>query len=336
MPLPFTFGPPTTSATGTNLDDDFNAIARYIVTTCTITGTNTLVLAPFSDSPAVSAYRNIQIFSGRAAATNTSTVTASVSGLATLNVYKDTPSGPTLLSGGEIVINNYFQLVYDSLLNSGSGGFHLLTTPATSAGTVTSVATGSGLAGGPVTTTGTISLASISDSRLQANISGGSAAPIANTLTGILDHILGTTQGSIINRSASAWIASTETSWNPVISFGGASTGVTYTTQVGQYLAIGFLTVAMFNIVLSSKGSSTGNAAITIPATSGGGNRVGGGILTNYANLSSVTTLPWAQIGPSATTAPLVVEGTGTVTALVDTNFTNTSSLSGILLFFTG
>lgn len=48
-------------------------------------------------------------------------------------------------------------------------------------------------------------LSNIADSRIVGNVSGGSAAPSANTLTAILDHILGNTQGSIIYRDGSGW-----------------------------------------------------------------------------------------------------------------------------------
>lgn len=50
-----------------------------------------------------------------------------------------------------------------------------------------------------------VALAAIADDRLLANISGVSAAPSANTLTAILDSILGTTQGAIVTRNASGW-----------------------------------------------------------------------------------------------------------------------------------
>ena len=46
-------------------------------------------------------------------------------------------------------------------------------------GTVTSVDSGTGLTGGPITTSGTLSLASIADLRVLGNVSGGSAAPVA-------------------------------------------------------------------------------------------------------------------------------------------------------------
>jgi hypothetical protein len=72
-------------------------------------------------------------------------------------------------------------------------------------GTVTSVATGTGLTGGTITTTGTISFAAVANNTVLANISGGSAAPSANTVSGVFDSALGSTRGSIIERGASGW-----------------------------------------------------------------------------------------------------------------------------------
>ena len=46
-------------------------------------------------------------------------------------------------------------------------------------GTVVSIASGPGLTGGPITTSGTLSLASIDNLRALGNVSGGSAAPVA-------------------------------------------------------------------------------------------------------------------------------------------------------------
>ncbi len=48
-------------------------------------------------------------------------------------------------------------------------------------GTVTSVATGTGLTGGPITTTGTVSLATIVNNRVLGNVAGSTTAPIAIT-----------------------------------------------------------------------------------------------------------------------------------------------------------
>ena len=103
-----------------------------------------------------------------------------------------------------------------SVLAPGTAGFVLQTGGAgadpswiavAGTGTVTSIAAGTGIAASPspITATGTISLASIADLRVLANVSGGSAAPIANTMTAILDATLGSTQGNILYRDASNW-----------------------------------------------------------------------------------------------------------------------------------
>jgi len=77
----------------------------------------------------------------------------------------------------------------------------------TGTGTVTNVATGTGLTGGPITTTGTIQFDTIANNRILANVSGGVAAPTANTLSSILD-IAGSTTGNILYRASggSGWV----------------------------------------------------------------------------------------------------------------------------------
>lgn len=52
----------------------------------------------------------------------------------------------------------------------------------------------------------TVSLAAIADQRILANISGGSAAPTANSLTAIIDACIGSTQGDLLYRNASGWV----------------------------------------------------------------------------------------------------------------------------------
>lgn len=50
--------------------------------------------------------------------------------------------------------------------------------------------------------------------------------------------------------------------FTPAIKFGGASTGITYTTQAGHYSRIGNRVFFSVQIVLSSKGSATGTATV--------------------------------------------------------------------------
>lgn len=62
--------------------------------------------------------------------------------------------------------------------------------------------------------------------------------------------------------AAATATASVGTSWTPVLKFGGNTTGITYSTQVGFYERIGSLLFLSINITLTSKGSATGTATI--------------------------------------------------------------------------
>jgi hypothetical protein len=54
-----------------------------------------------------------------------------------------------------------------------------------------------------------------------------------------------------------------EASWTPAFAFGGATTGITYTTQVGRYVRVDDLITLWGSIVLSNNGSATGAVTIT-------------------------------------------------------------------------
>ena len=131
MAIPYLFAN-VTSATGTQLDANNAALAALTPIPCTVAGSNTLTLTPSTAAPSVAGYANYGIFSAVAISANTGAVTAQVSSLAALNVYKDTAGGPVLLSGGEIRVGNLLVLTYDSALAAGAGGFHL-SVPATAA-----------------------------------------------------------------------------------------------------------------------------------------------------------------------------------------------------------
>lgn len=131
-----------TTGTTPNLDADFAAVAAYVndptnrIIEASDTGPspNNYVIAP---SPAVPNFSNPFIVWSIANHTNTGDSVANVSALGNKHVYKDSTTGPTLLTGGEIVATNIFGLEYDANLNSGAGGYHLLNlaSPFTAAGT---------------------------------------------------------------------------------------------------------------------------------------------------------------------------------------------------------
>jgi hypothetical protein len=119
-------------------------------------------------------------------------------------------------------------------LSPGTNGYYLKTQGAgadvmwdapVGSGTVTSISAGTGISTGgvPITATGTVSLDTIASDRILANISGSTAAPTANTLTLIFDHIFGTTQGAVLYRSASAWVLLTPGTAGQVLTTAGAA-----------------------------------------------------------------------------------------------------------------
>jgi hypothetical protein len=112
----------------------------------------------------------------------------------------------------------------------------------------------------------------------------------------------------------------------PVLNFGGATTGITYSQQFGRYTRIGRIVFCSFAFTLTSKGSATGNATVTglpfTPAASntsfsmirpaGGFTGVGGGVGLNIGTSASGTFLTNAATG---------------MTTLTDANFGNTAQV---------
>jgi hypothetical protein len=124
-----------------------------------------------------------------------------------------------------------------------------------------------------------------------------------------------------------------EGTWTPGISFGGGTTGITYTTQDGRYTKIGRQVTVHFAVTLSSKGSSSGAAAITgLPFT------------TSATQFS--TALWWANMTSSLVTAVGLATASGTtisvygllaagasIATLGNADFANTTGLIGTLVY---
>jgi hypothetical protein len=118
-----------------------------------------------------------------------------------------------------------------------------------------------------------------------------------------------------------------EGTWTPTITFGGGSTGITYSAQVASYTKIGNKVYIQGYISLSSKGSSTGAAKLTsLPFTS-----------KNTTNLYSSATQGWyvnltiAQsvifdLVPNSTVIDLEYLSATSVTAHSNTTFNNNTA----------
>lgn len=159
----------------------------------------------------------------------------------------------------------------------------------------------------------------------------GTKFVVDNTPT-LITPVLGAATATSINFGGTSLSIYAESTWTPALSFGGGSVGITYSTQSGTYIRIGKLVVASFNIVLTSKGSSTGAASISgLPfnATSNAGPVYGNG-----ANLLALTgVLTGLLTSGNGFFAVNQSSSTSMAAPTTDTNFTNTTALSGTLIY---
>lgn len=119
-----------------------------------------------------------------------------------------------------------------------------------------------------------------------------------------------------------AWI-----SWTPGVSFGAATTGITYGTQTGLYKREGKTVTAAGLITLTSKGSATGVARITgLPFDAS--NTLNFILSVGYhENMASITGGGISGLLVSTTAALLYQPGSTSTAVLTDANFTNTSNI---------
>lgn len=189
----------------------------------------------------------------------------------------------------------------------------------TTAGIVT--ATGN-VAGGNITTAGIVSatgnIASTGNITATASVAVGGATPTA-----------GAGVAFPATQSASANVNTLddyeEGTFTPGVSFGGGTTGITYTSQIGNYTKIGNRVFFQLRVQLSAKGSSSGSALITgLPFTSEAtaNNNSACAIFAN--GMAVGVTGPQAAINANATTIGLYNFAAGSITALTDAAFSGT------------
>lgn len=124
-------------------------------------------------------------------------------------------------------------------------------------------------------------------------------------------------------------------SWTPTLQFGGASTGIAYTTRAGIYTWNGGVVTASFLVTLSSKGSSTGSATIqglgyqTVTGFNGTCQ------IANYSNMAGLTGALQGVITTASNLITLVQSGAAAIQNVVDTNFANNTSFIGTCTYHT-
>lgn len=126
MTLPYIIANlPTGNNPGADLDTNFNAVAAMAVLQCSATGTNAITLSQNSGQPAVTSYTNYLLVSFVAAAQSSSSVTANLNGIGSINVYR-VDGSPA--NAGDFIASGFYIMAYNSGLNSGTGGFQIVST----------------------------------------------------------------------------------------------------------------------------------------------------------------------------------------------------------------
>lgn len=120
-----------------------------------------------------------------------------------------------------------------------------------------------------------------------------------------------------------------EGTFTPGVSFGGGTTGIAYSAQVGVYTKIGDRVFISARIALTSKGSSTGTALVTgLPFTSRNVTNLIGALAINGGQFAAAVNFPNTVIIPNVTTLTLANFAAGAGTTLTDTGLTNTTVIN--------
>jgi hypothetical protein len=141
-----------------------------------------------------------------------------------------------------------------------------------------------------------------------------------------VNNTLGAISATSINFGGSTLSTYTaSTSFTPNLAFGGASTGIMYSTQNGVYARIGSCVYVWITLILTSKGSATGTAAIlNLPFANASNTGILGSVLVSNVTYTGQVV---ANLGSGATGAGLFnqITSPGSITQLMDTAFANSS-----------
>lgn len=277
------------------------------------------------------------------AGTDSSTLNIGTGGtLGTAAFINTGTSGATipLLNGTNTISGVWSYTDGDLALLGSSSGSSILKAPASGGGTAT-------LFPGSDTILGAASTATLTNKTFDTAGTGNSflinnLAATSNTGTGavvrassptLVTPTLGAALATSINfggDTLSTYSSGSGTCapFTPALAIGGASTGITYTAQVGYCTIIGKRAFVDITILLSNKGALTGNVTIT-------GLPIGAVTATAYHGTCSVapfstttTNYVWGDVASGASIIALLNHSAGTSASLTNSNLTNTSQFN--------
>ena len=141
------------------------------------------------------------------------------------------------------------------------------------------------------------------------------------------NNFTGTNTGAIlIGRETPIYKTGT---WTPGLTFGGGSTGMTFSDQEGNYTRTGNIVYLSGYFTLTAKGSSTGSALLTgLPFTAVNlGAQTESFVFNSAGNMASLTSVPTGTVNDNATTVSFNHWGAAGTSALTEANFTDTTTV---------
>jgi hypothetical protein len=145
---------------------------------------------------------------------------------------------------------------------------------------------------------------------------------------GVVSIPEGIALGSGLNATAANTLDDYEEgTFTPVITFGGASVGITYTAgrQSGIYTKVGNLVTYSIHIQLTNKGSSTGALQVTgVPFTASNNDKYTPGAAF-IQSMSSMSTLPIFRVTPNSTVMDCYQMVSSSYAQVTNSNCTNNS-----------
>lgn len=213
MALPNTFSTTTAYSTrpGADLDENFAALGALTIIQCMASAGNAITLTPFPNTPSVTGYQSLQLFSFIAASTTSAAVTIQIDPFAVQPLYM--PGNTGQAGSGDITQNVFYVIAQVASANNNAGGFEIITSlPTTSFGRAVLASPNAATLGGLI----------------NVIISAGKTLTVNNSLT-----LAGTdattltfqTTGTVVNRDTTDTLTN-KTLTAPIIN-GGTHTAIT-------------------------------------------------------------------------------------------------------------